>query len=62
MNGDAIILTPRAQEHLLVLNALERGEIRMAEVAALLGRSVRQVRRLRSASRRRGAATLVHGH
>jgi len=34
----------------------------MAEAAALLGRSVRQVRRLRSAYRRRGAATLVHGH
>ena len=62
MAEETITLTTRAQQHLLVLNALERGEIRMAEVAALLGRSVRQVRRLRSASRRRGAATLVHGH
>ncbi len=61
MAEETITLTTRAQQHLLVLNALE-GAIRMAEAAALLGRSVRQVRRLRNAYRRRGAATLVHGH
>jgi len=34
----------------------------MAEAAQLLGRSVRQVRRLRAAFRARGVAALVHGN
>lgn len=57
-----ITLTPHAQQQLMVLNALERGEIHMAEAARLLGRSVRQVRRLRRAYREHGSAALVHGN
>ena len=45
MNGEAIVLTQRAQQQLIVLNALERGELFMAQAADLLGLSVRQVRR-----------------
>ncbi len=55
-------LTHRAQQQLTVLNALERGELFMAQAADLLGLSVRQVRRLRTAYRRRGAHALVHGN
>ncbi len=62
MTGEAIVLTLRAQQQLLVLNALERGELLMIQAAELLGRSVRQVRRLRAAYRRRGAQALVHGN
>jgi transposase len=62
MNGEAIVLTQRAQQQLIVLNALERGELFMAQAADLLGLSVRQVRRLRAAYRQRGAHALVHGN
>lgn len=57
-----ITLTARAQQQLIVLNAVERGEVRMIEAAALLGLSVRQVRRLRRAYRLRGPGALVHGN
>lgn len=55
-------LTQRAEQQLIVLNALERGELLVAEAAGLLDRSVRQIQRLRAAYRRRGAAALVHGN
>ena len=42
-----ITLTQRAQQQLLILTALERAELTMAEAARLLGRSTRQVRRSR---------------
>src|SRR3989304_5070104 len=51
-----ITLTPRAEQYLQVLAALDRGALLMSEAADLLGRSVRQVRRLRGAYRVRGAA------
>ncbi len=57
-----ITLTHRAEQCLQVLHALDRGELLMAQAAELLGRSVRQVRRLRRAYRTRGAAALVHGN
>ncbi len=57
-----IILTPEAQNRLMVLNALQRGDLKMAEAAQVLRRSIRQVRRLRAASHRRGATALVHGN
>jgi len=57
-----ITLTQRAQQHLTVLHALDRGELRMAEAADLLGLSIRQVRRLRRAYRHRGLKALVHGN
>ena len=55
-------MTQRAQQRLVVLNALERGEVLMAEAASLVGLSVRHLRRLRRAYRRRGAKALVHGN
>src|SRR2546428_13371781 len=57
-----ITLPQHAQQQLLVLNALERAELTMAEAARLLGRSTRQVRRLRVAYRARGPAALVQGN
>lgn len=57
-----ITLTHRAEQYLKVLHALDRRELLMAEAAELLGRSVRQVRRLRAALRARGPAALVHGN
>jgi len=55
-------LTHRAEQQLIVLNALDRGELLMAEAADLLGLSTRQVRRLRRAYRRHCAKALVHGN
>ena len=57
-----IILTQRAQQRLAVLNALERGEIGMADAAHLMGRSERQTRRLRREYRLRGPTALIHGN
>jgi len=62
MNGETIVLTQRAQQQLMVLNALERGDLLMAQAADLLGLSVRQVRRLRAAYRQRGPHALIHGN
>lgn len=55
-------MTQRAQQQLVILNALERGELVMAEAATLVGLSVRQLRRIRQAYRRHGAQALVHGN
>lgn len=57
-----ITLTHRAQQRLQILHALDRGELRMAEGAWLMGLSIRQVRRLRRAYRTRGPRALVHGN
>lgn len=57
-----ITLTQRAEQQLIVLQALDRGELLMAEAADLLGLSTRQVRRLRRAYRRHGPKALVHGN
>jgi transposase len=57
-----VTLTQRAQQRLVVLNALDRGEMVMAAAAALVGLSIRHLRRLRQAYRRRGARALVHGN
>jgi len=57
-----IILTQRAQQRLAVLNAIERGEIGMADAARLIGRSERQTRRLRREYRLRGPTALIHGN
>lgn len=62
MRGETIILTHHEQQRLMVLSALDRGELLMADAAALLGRSVRQVRRLRQAYRTRGPTALAHGN
>jgi len=57
-----IILSQREQRRVLVLNALNRGDLTMAKAGRLLGLSVRQVRRLRRAYRLRGVAALAHGN
>jgi transcriptional regulator with GAF, ATPase, and Fis domain len=53
-----VTLSQQQTQHLMILNALERGELKMADAARLLGRSVRQTRRLRAAYRARGPAAL----
>ncbi len=62
MTGEMVTLTQRSQARLVVLNALERSEMRMREAALVLGLSVRQVRRLRRGYRTHGPAALVHGN
>ncbi|MBI3933824.1 MAG: hypothetical protein HY316_03975 [Acidobacteria bacterium] len=62
MNGETITLTQRGQQQLMVLNALERGELLVGEAGVLLECSVRQTQRLRAGYRERGAAALVHGN
>src|SRR5712692_812482 len=57
-----IIVSSREQGRLLVLNALNRGDLKMPEAARLLGLSVRHLRRLRRAYRIRGATALAHGN
>ena len=57
-----ITLTQPAQQRLVVLNALERGKLVMADAARLMGLSTRQTRRVRAAYRRRGPVALVHGN
>lgn len=58
----SITLTTSEQRRLLVLNQLEAGALVNAEAAQLLNLSVRQLRRLRSDYRTRGAAALSHGN
>ncbi len=57
-----IIMSSREQGRLIVLNALNRGDLKMAEAARLLGLSVRHLRRMRRAYRLRGATALAHGN
>ncbi|MDR7454226.1 MAG: helix-turn-helix domain-containing protein, partial [Armatimonadota bacterium] len=57
-----VTLSQQETQHLMVLNALERGELIVTDAATLLDRSVRQTQRLRAAYRARGPAGLVHGN
>lgn len=61
MEGN-VILNPKEQRRLLVLNQLEGGALTNQQAAELLQVSVRQVRRLRARYRERGAAALAHGN
>lgn len=58
----SITLTTAEQRRLVILNQLEAGALVNAEAAELMGLSVRQLRRLRSRYRERGAAALSHGN
>jgi transposase len=58
----SIILNGNEQKRLLVLNAVVAGQSTVAEAAASLGLSQRQVRRVLAAYREEGAATLAHGN
>ena len=59
---EAITLDTRAQLRLLVLTHVLAGELGNDEAAAILGLSVRQVRRLLDRYRADGAAAFVHGN
>jgi transposase len=54
-------LHTQEQKRVMVLNRLVVGQLTAAEVAVLLNRSDRQVRRLCAAYRKEGAAALAHG-
>lgn len=56
------MLTQQAQARVMVLTALARRQVRMGEAARLLGRSVRQLRRIRRAFEAKGPRALVHGN
>jgi transposase len=57
-----ITLNEKEQNRLIVLNKIVRGELTVGAAADLLGRKVRQVRRMLSRYRKKGAAGLVHGN
>ena len=59
---EAIALDTRAQQRLLVLTHVLAGELAVDEAAAVLGRSVRQVRRLLDRYRADGAAAFSHAN
>jgi transposase len=58
----SITLNRDEQKRLLVLNAVLAGHSTVAEAAASLGLSLRQVRRVLAAYRKEGAAALAHGN
>jgi transposase len=58
----SIILNRNEQTRLIVLNAVLAGHSTVAEAAASLGLSLRQVRRVLAAYRKEGAAALAHGN
>ena len=57
-----ITLNEKEQKRLMVLNKVSRGELTGAAAADLLGKSLRQVRRMVSRYRKKGAAGVVHGN
>ena len=59
---ERLILNRKEQTRLMVFNRLERGEMGLGGVAAVLGLSERQVWRLLAAYRKEGAAGIVHGN
>jgi len=59
---ETITLNSKEQKRLMVLSKVDRGELTATLAATLLGRSVRQVRRIRAAYRKEGAAGLAHGN
>jgi hypothetical protein len=60
--GDSITMTRANQRRLMILNQVAAGAPVNAEGASLLGLSVRQLQRVRAASRKTGAAALSHGN
>ena len=57
-----MLMSERQWRVLSLLERLERGEVTVGEVAASLGRSRRQVQRMRKRFAGKGAAGLVHGN
>lgn len=58
----SIILSRTEQKRLVVLNAVVAGQSTVAEAAASLGLSERQVGRVLAAYQQEGAAALAHGN
>ena len=59
---EVVTLNKKEQRRLVVLNQVERGQVRGKEVAEVLGLSLRHVRRILAAYRKEGAAALAHGN
>lgn len=59
---EEVILNKKEQKRLMVLNKLERREMRIEEAAQLLSLSVRHVKRLRAGYHEGGAEALAHGN
>jgi len=55
-------LNAKEQQRAMVLNQVERRELTGQQAAALVGLSLRQVRRLLAGCRKEGAAALAHGN
>lgn len=62
MNETRVTMTNRELKRVGVMERVEAGQMTGVEAAGVLGLSVRQVRRLVKAYRKKGAAGLVHGN
>lgn len=62
MKKDTITLTRHDQHRIRVMTALQQQEVTVQEAADLLGRSVRQVRRIRQQFATDGPAGIIHGN
>src|SRR6266702_4391364 len=62
MEEERISVGPTAQERATVLNQVLAGSLTLPEGAAVLGLSVRQLKRLKRRYRQRGPAALLHGN
>lgn len=62
MRKETVSLNPKEQQRAMVLNQIERGELTGPRAAALVGLSLRQVRRLLAGYRKEGVAVLAHGN
>jgi Helix-turn-helix domain len=60
-NPDRILMSQKERDVLKVMHAVLRGERTQAEAARLLGKSTRQVRRLRRKLEAGGDAAIIHG-
>jgi transposase len=59
---ETVVLNGTEQQRLVVLNRMLMGDLTGADAAAAMGLSVRQVRRMLAAYRKKGAAALAHGN
>jgi transposase len=59
---ETVTLNTHEQKRVMILNRILAGQLSVAEAAALLNRSHRQVQRILAAYRKEGAAAVVHGN
>ena len=57
-----VTLTEKEQKRAMVLSEVDRGEVRGREAAAILGMSLRHLRRVTAVYREQGVAGLAHGN